>query len=102
MPIMTTRVPEELAKEVERIAEIEALDKSTTLKRLLVKAVQAWKVDYALKLYQEEKISIGKAAEMAGVSIWEIGDILVNRRIPIRMGRGELEEDLRAAVAEAW
>jgi len=102
MPIMTTRVPEELAKEVERIAEIEALDKSTTLKRLLVKAVQAWKVDYALKLYQEEKISIGKAAEMAGVSVWEIGDILVNRRIPIRMGRGELEEDLRAAVAEAW
>jgi len=102
MPVMTTRVPEELAKEIERIAEVEALDKSTTLKRLLIRAVQAWKMDYALKLYQEGKISIGKAAEMAGVSLWEIGDILVNRRIPIQMDREELEEDLRAAVAEAW
>jgi len=102
MPVMTTRVPEELAKEVEKIAEIEALDKSTTLKRLLIKAVQAWKMDYAIKLYQEGRISIGKAAEVAGVSLWEIGDILSKRRIPIQIGREELEEDLRAAVAEAW
>jgi len=102
MPVMTTRVPEELVKEVEKIAEIEALDKSTTLKRLLIRAVQAWKIDYAIKMYQEGRISIGKAAEMAGVSLWEIGDILSNRKIPIQIGREELEEDLRAAAAEAW
>jgi predicted transcriptional regulator len=38
MPIITTRVPDELAKEVERIAQTESLDKSTTIKRLLIQA----------------------------------------------------------------
>jgi len=100
--VITTRVPDELAKEVERIAKVEALDKSATIKRLLIKAVQAWKIDYALKLYQEGRISIGRAAETAGVSLWELTDILVKRKIPIQMSREDLEEDLKAAVAESW
>jgi predicted HTH domain antitoxin len=102
MAIITTRVPEELAKEVERIAQAEALDKSTTIKRLLIKAVEAWKMDHALKLYQEGKISIGKAAETAGVSLWEILDNIVKRKIPLQITRDDLEEDLKAALAESW
>lgn len=102
MAIITTRVPEELAKEVERIAQAEALDKSTTIKRLLIKAVEAWKMDHALKLYQEGKISIGKAAETAGVSLWEILDNILKRKIPLQITREDLEEDLKAALAESW
>jgi len=102
MSIITTRVPEELAKEVERIAQAEALDKSTTVKRLLIKAVEAWKMDHALKLYQEGKISIGKAAEIASVSLWEILDNILKRKIPLQMSREDLEEDLKAASAELW
>jgi predicted HTH domain antitoxin len=102
MAIITTRVPEELAKEVERIAQAEALDKSTTIKRLLIKAVEAWKMDHALKLYQEGKISIGKAAETSGVSLWEILDTILKRKIPLQITREDLEEDLKAALAESW
>ncbi len=102
MAIITTRVPEELAKEVERIAQEEALDKSTTIKRLLIRAVEAWKMDHALKLYQEGKISVGKAAEIAGVSLWEMIDNIVKRKIPLQMSREDLEEDLKAALAESW
>lgn len=102
MTVITTRVPDELAKEVKRIAKVEALDKSTTVKRLLVQAVQAWKIDYALKLYQEGKISIGKAAETAGISLWEIVDITVKRKIPLKLSPEDLEEDLKAAMAESW
>ena len=100
MPVITTRVPDELAKEVERIAEAEALDKSTTIKRLLIQAVETWKIDYALKLYQDEKISIGKAAETAGVSQWELLDIIAKRKIPIQISKEDIEEDLKAALTE--
>ena len=102
MTIITTRVPDDLAKEVERIAQAEALDKSTTIKRLLIKAVEAWKIDYALKLYQDGKISIGKAAETAGVSLWELLDTIVKRKIPIQISKEDMEEDLKAAMAESW
>ena len=100
MPVITTRVPDELAKEVERIAEAEALDKSTTIKRLLIQAVETWKIDYALKLYQDGKISIGKAAETAGVSQWELLDIIAKRKIPIQISKEDIEEDLKAALTE--
>lgn len=102
MTVITARVPDELAKEVERIAEAEALDKSTTIKRLLARAVQAWKIDYALKLYQEGKVSTGRAAEMAGISLWELTDTLVKRKIPLQISLEDLEEDLKDAVAESW
>jgi len=102
MTIITARVPDELAKEVERIAQAEALDKSTTIKRLLIKAVEAWKMDYALKLYQEGKISIGKAAETAGASLWEILDTILKRKIPLQISKEDLEKDLKAALAESW
>ena len=102
MTVITTRVPEDLAKEVERIAEAEALDKSTTIKRLLIQAVRAWKIDYALRLYQEGRVSIGKAAEIAGVSLWEFMDVMVKRKIPLQTSRENLEEDLKAALAESW
>ena len=102
MTIITTRVPDDLAKEVERIAQAEALDKSTTIKRLLIKAVEAWKIDYALRLYQDGKISIGKAAETASISLWELLDTIVKRKIPIQISKEDLEEDLKAAMAESW
>jgi len=100
--IITTRVPDDLAKEVERIAQAEALDKSTTIKRLLIKAVEAWKIDYALRLYQDGKISIGKAAETASISLWELLDTIVKRKIPVQISKEDLEEDLKAAMAESW
>jgi len=102
MTIITTRVPEDLAREVERIAEAEAIDKSTTIKRLLIQAIHTWKLDYAIKLYQEGKVSIGKAAEIAGVSLWELIDTIVKRKIPIQITSENLEEDLKAAMAELW
>jgi len=102
MTIITTRVPDDLAKEVERIAQAEALDKSTTIKRLLIKAVEAWKIDYALRLYQDGKISIGKAAETASISLWELLDTIVKRKIPVQISKEDLEEDLKAAMAESW
>jgi len=102
MTIITTRVPDDLAKEVERIAQAEALDKSTTIKRLLIKAVEAWKIDYAIRLYQDGKISIGKAAETASISLWELLDTIVKRKIPIQISKEDLEEDLKAAMAESW
>ena len=102
MTIITTRVPDELAKEVERIAQTESLDKSTTIKRLLIQAVQTWKIDYALKLYQDGKISIGKAAETAGISLWELLDTIVKRKIPLQISKEDLEDDLKAAGADSW
>jgi len=48
------------------------------VRRLLNKAIPEWKLDYALKLYQHKEISLGKAAELSSLSIWEMLEITHN------------------------
>jgi len=48
----------------------------------------------ALELYREGKVSLGKAAEIAGLSVREFMYELRARRIPLNYDVGELEYDL--------
>ncbi len=49
----------------------------------------------SIELYREGLISIGKAAEIAGVSIWKMQEILANRKVPIHYYPEDLEKDIR-------
>lgn len=49
----------------------------------------------ALELYREGRVSLGKAAEIAGLSLREFLYELRTRRIPLNYDLEELEEDLQ-------
>jgi predicted HTH domain antitoxin len=92
---LTTRAPDSLAKEIEVLAKEEKLDKSSLIRRLLADAVQNKRIKKALKLYKDGKISIGKAAEIAKLSIWEMLDLIAEKGIHIDYSTKELLEDIR-------
>lgn len=92
---ITSRLPDEMVEDIERIAEIEKLDKSSIIRRLLSRAIPEWKLEYALKLYQDKKVSIGKAAELSSISIWEFMEKLSQLKIPINYNLEDLENDLK-------
>ena len=48
----------------------------------------------ALELYREGRISLGKAAELAGLSLREFLYELRSRRVPLNYDLDELEEDM--------
>jgi len=50
------------------------------------------KIDLAAELYSKGKISIGMAAELAGVSYERMRDILAARDIKLRLGPESVEE----------
>ena len=51
----------------------------------------------AIRLYEQEAVSLGKAAQIAAVSVSEFIDHLGARRIPVvRYSQRELEEELAA------
>lgn len=91
----TSRLPDDMVKEIERIAQIEKLDKSSVIRRLLNRAIPEWKLEYALKLYQNGEISIGKAAELSSISIWEFMEKLSQYKIPLNYNLEDLESDLK-------
>jgi len=53
-----------------------------------------WKLEYTLKLYQNKEISLGKAAELSSLSIWEFLDQLSLKKIPLNYDLEELKSDL--------
>ncbi len=52
------------------------------------------KVELAVHLYAQGRLSIGKARELAGMSLWEFRQLLGSRRISPHYDEAELDEDV--------
>jgi predicted HTH domain antitoxin len=55
------------------------------------------KLELAVALYAQNTLSLGKAAELAGMSRLDLNDVLAERGIPMHYGQKELDEDLAYA-----
>lgn len=51
--------------------------------------------ELALALFQREKLTIGQASRLAGMSQWQFQQLLGSRDIPIHYGVADFEADLR-------
>ena len=80
---------------IEEVAKEEKTDKTTALKKIFALGAKQYKLEKAIEQYQEGKISIGKAAEMAGMSLWEIMDKLKERNISNPLSEKEFKEGLK-------
>ena len=77
------------------MAEEEHLDRSAIIRRLLADAVEEKRKAKALRLYEKKKVTVGKAAEIAKISIWEMLDLIKEKGLHIDYSTTELEEDLK-------
>lgn len=93
---VTARISDDLYEKIERIREEEQTDRSTAIKRLLERGVGDWQVETAVRRYREGTISLGRAAEIADVSIWRLLDILQERGVEMSYDESDLEADIAA------
>jgi predicted HTH domain antitoxin len=54
----------------------------------------ALKQELAISLYVQRRLSIGKARELAGMSLWQFRQLLSSREVPAHYDQKELLEDL--------
>ena len=94
--LISFRLPIEIEKEIESLASLEDSDKSKLIRELLILGIKKRKLESALKLYSEGKISLWKAARMTGVSLWKMMEIAKERKIIVQYSEKELKEDLKA------
>jgi predicted HTH domain antitoxin len=52
------------------------------------------KVEMAIHLYEQGRLSIGKARELAGMTLWEFRQLLASRGIPPHYDVEDLDEDV--------
>lgn len=101
MSEVCVRLPEIIIKEL-RAAPRTGLYKDTNefvkeAINLLLSARKDVRLAIALELYRDGAISLGRMAELAGVSYEEAKKILISNKIPIRRGA----ESLRAVLEDS-
>ncbi len=83
---LNLRLEADLVKELESAAKEESLDRGTMVRRLLRDSLTRRRQDRAIAGYQTGRLSLGRAAEDAGLTHWELMDELEIRQIshPLR------------------
>jgi len=99
--IMSFRLPAETRAMLDELAEDEAKDKSELVRELLTMGLKEKKLQKAIELYKDGKVTLWKAARMADVSLWKMMDVLSERKVEAQYGERELEEDLKALKESA-
>ena len=52
------------------------------------------KVEMAVHLYSQGRLSVGKARELADMTLWDFRQLLASRRIPPHYAEADLDEDM--------
>ena len=91
---LNIRVPQSLIEELEHIASAEHVERTSVARKLLTEGVQRWRLDHALRLHEQGHITRERAAEIAGVSIYDVLDALRQRGTLAQYSLEELREDL--------
>jgi predicted HTH domain antitoxin len=92
--LVAARLPEDLVNALRKIEEVEQVDRSTTVRKLLSRAVAEWRRDYAAQLYAERKVTLERAASEAGISVREMMEYLRAKKVPGQYELSDLEEDM--------
>lgn len=92
---VSVRLSTESLREVDRLAERLKTDRSEALRRFIERGLREARIDDALDRLRKGKVSIGRAAEDAGVTLYEMLELVRKHQIPSGYGPEDLDRDLR-------
>ena len=92
---VSVRLSAESLREVDRLAERLKTDRSEALRRFIERGLREARIDDALDRLRRGEVSIGRAAEDAGVTLYEMLELVRRHHIPSGYGPEDLERDLR-------
>ncbi len=93
MKVITARIEDNYFEDMKEIEREEQTEMATVMRRLLASAIKQWKIKKALELLKKRKVTIRKAAEIAGVSYVEIYDLMAREDIDIGYTISDLKKD---------
>ena len=76
------RLDRELLAEIDELAAMEHADRSAMVRRLLQAGIADYRRELAISHYRQGNVSAWRAADIAGVSLWEMLDRIHDEGIP--------------------
>ena len=93
---LNLRVPETIVQGLDEIANKEQIDRTALARKMLTEAIQRWKVEDAIAACLRGDITKARAAELAGMSVYEVMDEVRRRGAPPSYTLDELSQDLKS------
>jgi predicted HTH domain antitoxin len=95
---LSIRPTEEMEKKLEKLIEIEKIEKSTLIRKILTNGIDEELKKCVLQLFKDKKVSLAKAAEIAGISIREMIDLIKEQGESLHITVEDIQEDFEAAM----
>lgn len=97
MPTTTvsTRLEPEELKLLESLSEITGFDRSTLVKSLLRRGMKELRRDQAIEAFRREKITLSRAAELAGMELWDFLGQMDAENLELHYEAEEFESDMK-------
>jgi len=92
---ISVRLEDKTVKELKELKQELKTAKSEVLRIVLDIGIKQLKIQKALQLLREGKISVGKASELAGITIYEILELMKEQDISYGYTLKDLEEDFK-------
>ena len=91
---ISTRLDPEEVKLLESLADLSGFDRSTLVKSLLRRGMKELRLDHAADALRKEKVTLSRAAELAGLDVWDFIAGMERMGLELHYGIDELEQDL--------
>jgi predicted HTH domain antitoxin len=78
---ISTRIDDETAEKLEKIAEKENIDRSALVRKFILQKLKEYEIEQMTKLYQKGVVSLQEAASQANVSLYEIMEYVQKENI---------------------
>ncbi|HLD97031.1 MAG TPA: UPF0175 family protein [Candidatus Nanoarchaeia archaeon] len=97
---VTTRVAEEVLRQIDDFSADNKMDRATMLRNLIERGLEQEKKKKVLADYKERKISMQKAASLLGIDFLAMIDLLQTEGLYLDYTEEELREDLKGLPDE--
>ena len=92
---VTTRVAEEVLRQIDEFSADKNMDRATMLRNLIAHGLEEEKRNKILSEYKARKISMQKAAELLGIHLVEMLELMQREGLYMDYTEEELREDLK-------
>jgi predicted HTH domain antitoxin len=93
--LIASRLSPEMVADLKKLEDVEGIDRSTAVRKLLHAGLREWKLEHSAKLYRENRVTLARAAEDAGVSVREMMEYFRQKKVPMQYDAEDFERDLK-------
>ena len=92
------RVEENLVRDLDVLADYEHINRTNLVRRILSEGVTRCKREWALQLYRQGQVTKSRAAELAGISLWEMMDLIDQADMPADYRMEDALDEIRSLL----